>query len=67
MAVLIADGIRHQSQTAYFAGALWSLLQYASHGDSTFPAWGEVFPDRKRDEEETAEEIKARIIREMRR
>lgn len=68
LSVLIQNDIDHEAQNAYFGSALWSILQYLAHGESQFPRWSDLFEQNKREEKkETADEIKNRIVREMRR
>lgn len=67
LALLICAGMEELAHKAYFANLLWMILQCASMGKSTFPSWADAFPARRQDEDETAEDIKTRLIRELRR
>lgn len=63
--MLVSAVIHQEAKEAYYGGALWSLVQYASMGKSTFPSWSEVFQEERKEEEETAEEIMAKIVRDL--
>ena len=65
LSVLICGEIEEYTQKAYFANVMWGILQYASMGKSTFPSWAEAFPAKEKVEEETAEEIMAKIVRDL--
>ena len=66
LSLLICHEAENMAHKVYFANALWGILQYASMGKSTFPGWADVFHERRREDEESAEEIKKRIVRELR-
>jgi len=58
---------REEAKQAYYGTLLWSLLSCVVSGDNPLPQWQELFGRREPRKEETAEEIKARIVEKMRR
>lgn len=62
---LLCRIVEVEAHKAYFASALWGLLQYASMGKSTLPTWSEAFPPEKREDELTADEIKEKVVRDL--
>ena len=66
LAMLICSDMEERTHKAYFGNLLWSILQYASMGKSNFPKWEDAFPVRRREDDESAEDIKKKIVRELR-
>lgn len=66
LALLICAAIEERAHKMYFGNLLWTILQFASQGNSSFPNWADAFPERKREEVETAADIKKRIVRKLR-
>lgn len=66
--MLVIHEIEAAAHEAYMGNALWGIMQYASMGKSTFPTWGEAFPERRMEEEDkrTAEEIRGDVLRKLR-
>ena len=66
--MLVGADAERDAKNAYYGSALWMLVQCATSGESTFPSWYDVFGKKKEAvKEETAEEIKDRIVRDLRR
>lgn len=65
LAILLCRMAEEEAHKAYFASGLWSLIQYASMGKSTFPTWSEAFPSAEREEPLTAKEIKEKVVRDL--
>ena len=68
LSVLVGNDMVQEAKHAYFGSALWRIIQFLAQGNSTFPSWSDMF-DRKKtpEKEQTADEIKAQIIRDLRR
>lgn len=68
LATLVGADAVQDAKNAYFGSALWRIIQYLAGGESSFPSWQDVFDKKKHTQKkETADEIKSKIIREMRR
>lgn len=66
LAMLICTEAEMEAHLSYIGSALYGLLQYASQGKTEFPSWGEAFPPQNREqEEETADDILKKLVREL--
>lgn len=63
---LIGHEAVNESKQAYFGSALWMIIKCMTSGESKFPNWHEMFGEKKPEKEETAEEIKDKILRDLR-
>ena len=65
LGMLVGADAQQDAKNAYYGSALWMLIQCATSGGSTFPSWHDMFGKKKEAVEETADEIKNRIIRDL--
>lgn len=65
LSMLLCHAVEQEAHTAYFASALWSVIQYASMGKSTFPTWSEAFPPHREDDNATEQDIKNNILQRL--
>lgn len=66
LCVLVGSEAVHDAKCAYYGSALWTILQAMTSGESSFPTWHDMF-DKKKEKEQTADEIKNKILRDLRR
>ena len=68
LAILIGNDVEQDTKYAYFGSALWRIVQFLARGESSFPTWFDMFDHKKHAEkEQTADDIKKKVIRDLRR